>query len=196
MCAPEEGGDFVWQDAYPTDEEMKRSQIMENNHQCNMPWVFKDGDWYYMTAQGPYFAREVYIYRSKTPYGPFGEKRLLFVLPGELDKLGDTAYHWLYMVNLHPALSREGELVFSTNSDPDNFWKNFNDPGSADYYRPFFYRVFNWKNLFGDDTTNGIDGVSVTPVVKDGHYYNLQGIRVDRPTRGIYIHNGRKVVVR
>lgn len=175
---------------------MKRSQIMENNHQCNMPWVFKDGDWYYMTAQGPYFAREVYIYRSKTPYGPFGEKRLLFVLPGELDKLGDTAYHWLYMVNLHPALSREGELVFSTNSDPDNFWKNFNDPGSADYYRPFFYRVFNWKNLFGDDTTSGIGGVSVTPVVKDGHYYNLQGIRVDRPTRGIYIHNGRKVVVR
>jgi predicted heme/steroid binding protein len=193
---PEEGGDFVWQDAYPTDEEMKRSQIMENNHQCSMPWVFKDGDWYYMTAQGPYFAREVYIYRSKTPYGPFGEKRLLFVLPGELDKLGDTAYHWLYMVNLHPALSREGELVFSTNSDPDNFWKNFNDPGSADYYRPFFYRVFNWKNLFGDDTTSGIGGVSVTPVVKDGHYYNLQGIRVDRPTRGIYIHNGRKVVVR
>ena len=71
-----------------------------------MPWVFKDGDYYYMTAQGPYFAREVYIYRSKTPYGPFGEKRLLFVLPGELDKLGPTAYHWLYMVNLHPALSR------------------------------------------------------------------------------------------
>ena len=51
---------------------MKRSQIMESNHQCNMPWVFKDGDWYYMTAQGPYFAREVYIYRSKTPYARSG----------------------------------------------------------------------------------------------------------------------------
>lgn len=193
---PEEGFDFVWQDEYPTKEQMERSQIMENNHQCNMPWVFKDGDYYYMTAQGPYFAREVYIYRSKTPYGPFGEKRLLFVLPGELDKLGPTAYHWLYMVNLHPALSREGELVFTTNSDPDDFWKNFNDPGSADYYRPFFYRVFNWKSLFGDETTNGIGGITASPDVEDGHYYNLQGIRVDRPTRGIYIHNGRKVVFR
>ena len=193
---PEEGSDFVWQDEYPTKEQMERSQIMENNHQCNMPWVFKDGDYYYMTAQGPYFAREVYIYRSKTPYGPFGEKRLLFVLPGELDKLGPTAYHWLYMVNLHPALSREGELVFTTNSDPDDFWKNFNDPGSADYYRPFFYRVFNWKSLFGDETTNGIGGITASPAVEDGHYYNLQGIRVDRPTRGIYIHNGRKVVFR
>lgn len=193
---PEEGSDFVWQDEYPTKEQMERSQIMENNHQCNMPWVFKDGDYYYMTAQGPYFAREVYIYRSKTPYGPFGEKRLLFVLPGELDKLGPTAYHWLYMVNLHPALSREGELVFTTNSDPDDFWKNFNDPGSADYYRPFFYRVFNWKSLFSDETTNGIGGITASPAVEDGHYYNLQGIRVDRPTRGIYIHNGRKVVFR
>lgn len=193
---PEEGSDFVWQDEYPTKEQMERSQIMENNYQCNMPWVFKDGDYYYMTAQGPYFAREVYIYRSKTPYGPFGEKRLLFVLPGELDKLGPTAYHWLYMVNLHPALSREGELVFTTNSDPDDFWKNFNEPGSADYYRPFFYRVFNWKSLFGDETTNGIGGITASPAVEDGHYYNLQGIRVDRPTRGIYIHNGRKVVFR
>lgn len=193
---PEEGSDFVWQDEYPTAEQMERSQIMENNHQCNMPWVFKDGDYYYMTAQGPYFAREVYIYRSKTPYGPFGEKRLLFVLPGQLDKLGPTAYHWLYMVNLHPALSRAGELVFTTNSDPDDFWKNFNDPGSADYYRPFFYRVFDWKSLFGDDTTSGIDGLSAPQTVEDNHYYNLQGIRVDHPTRGIYIRNGRKVVIK
>lgn len=193
---PEEGSDFVWQDEYPTAEQMERSQIMENNYACSMPWVFKDGDYYYMTAQGPYFAREVYIYRSKTPYGPFGEKRLLFVLPGQLDKLGPMAYHWLYMVNLHPALSRAGELVFTTNSDPDDFWKNFNDPGSADYYRPFFYRVFDWKSLFGDDTTNGIDGLSAPQTVEDNHYYNLQGIRVDHPTRGIYIRNGRKVVIK
>lgn len=193
---PEEGSDFVWQDEYPTAEQMERSQIMENNYACSMPWVFKDGDYYYMTAQGPYFSREVYIYRSKSPYGPFGEKRLLFVLPGELDKLGPTAYHWLYMVNLHPALSRAGELVFTTNSDPDDFWKNFNDPGSADYYRPFFYRVFDWKSLFGDDTTSGIDGLSAPQTVEDNHYYNLQGIRVDHPTRGIYIRNGRKVVIK
>lgn len=193
---PEEGSDFVWQDEYPTAEQMERSQIMENNYACSMPWVFKDGDYYYMTAQGPYFSREVYIYRSKSPYGPFGEKRLLFVLPGQLDKLGPTAYHWLYMVNLHPALSRAGELVFTTNSDPDDFWKNFNDPGSADYYRPFFYRVFDWKSLFGDDTTNGIDGLSAPQTVEDNHYYNLQGIRVDHPTRGIYIRNGRKVVIK
>ena len=151
---PSENGDFAWQDEYPTDEEMKRSQIMENNYPCNMPWVFYEDGYYYMTAQGPFFSREVYIYRSKTPYGPFSEQKLLFVLPDKIDKIGKQKYRWLYMVNLHPALSRTGELVFTTNTDADSFWDNFNAPGSADYYRPFFYRVFGWKNLFNEDEAN------------------------------------------
>ena len=31
---------------------------------------------------------------------------------------------------------------------------------------------------------------------EDGAWYTIQGIRVDRPTKGMYIHNGRKVVVK
>jgi hypothetical protein len=27
-------------------------------------------------------------------------------------------------------------------------------------------------------------------------YYNLQGQRVEKPRKGIYIHNGRRVVIR
>lgn len=169
---------------------------MEDNQQCNMPWVFRDGDYYYMTAQGPFFSREVYIYRSENPYGPFSEKRFLFVLPDKLDKLGDTSYRYVYMINLHPALSREGELVFSTNTDRDNFWDNFNAVGSADFYRPFFYRVFGWKNLYNDNTETGIKTLHDNTVPTDGYYYNLQGIRVLKPTRGIYIHNGKKILVK
>ena len=30
----------------------------------------------------------------------------------------------------------------------------------------------------------------------DGYYYDLQGRRVQNPTRGIYIHNGKKIVVK
>ncbi len=144
-------GQWVWQDNYPVEEDMKRSNIMASaDDACHLPWVFRDGDWYYLTSQAPIFSTEVYIYRSRTPYGPFTDKQLLFRLPDHLDKIGNQKYHWLYMVNLHPALSRSGELVFSTNSDPDDFWWNFNDPGSADYYRPYFYRVFNWKKVYDD----------------------------------------------
>ena len=101
------------------------------------------------------------------------------------------------MVNLHPALSRQGELVFSTNSDPDDFWKNFNDPGSADYYRPFFYRVFDWQLVYDDLRSQGISTpqVSPKPVQRTSPIYNLQGQRVEHPRRGLYIQHGRKVVL-
>ena len=75
-------------------------------------------------------------------------KTRLFGFSDFLDKLGDQTYQNLYMINLHPHLSRNGELVFSTNTDPKNFWDNFNAVGSADYYRPYFYRVYNWERVY------------------------------------------------
>ena len=189
-----EEGQWTWQDAYPDEEAMKRSNIMAStDYGCHLPWVFRKGDWYYMTSQAPIFSTDVYIYRSRTPYGPFGDRRLLFRLPDHLDKIGPQKYHWLYMVNLHPALSRQGELVFSTNSDPDDFWWNFNDPGSADYYRPFFYRVFNWEQVYEDNVESKVQ-TSVKKPMGNSTYYNLSGLVVDKPHRGVYVTNGRKVV--
>jgi hypothetical protein len=42
--------------------------------------------------------------------------------------------------------------------------------------------------------TQAIDTIAQGPV--DGQFYNLAGQRVSRPRRGIYIHRGRKVVLR
>lgn len=191
-------GQWNWQDTYPTEEERRRSNIMaSSSYAIMLPWVFKQGDWYFMTSQAPIFSPDVYIYRSRTPYGPFDERKLLFRLPDHLDKLGSQAYHWLYMVNLHPALSRQGELVFSTNSDPDDFWMNFNARGSADYYRPFFYRVFDWQKVYSDlPTSTSVVAPVVTDRVHDNSYYNLQGQRIDHPRRGLYIKNGKKVFIK
>ena len=36
----------------------------------------------------------------------------------------------------------------------------------------------------------------VSDVTLGGSFYNLQGVRVDRPTKGVYIQNGRKAVVK
>ena len=142
----DEQGNFSWQNTYPTEEEVKRSRIQETD--CSMPWVFKKGDTYYMLAQAKWFGREMYIFRSDKPYGPFVDCKKLFGFSDFLDKLGDQTYQNLYMINLHPHLSRNGELVFSTNTDPKNFWDNFNAVGSADYYRPYFYRVYNWERVY------------------------------------------------
>ena len=44
--------------------------------------------------------------------------------------------------------------------------------------------------------TTGIRDIMITPHGTDGAFYNLQGVRVMNPTKGIYIYNGRKVVVK
>lgn len=53
--------------------------------------------------------------------------------------------------------------------------------------------------LFGNDETTGIEEVQATSNTTsetENIYYNLNGQRVSKPTRGIYIHNGKKVTVK
>lgn len=44
--------------------------------------------------------------------------------------------------------------------------------------------------------SDGISSVRMTEAVKNGEVYNLNGQRVAQPTKGLYIINGRKVVVK
>lgn len=144
----DEKGNFSWQKTYPTADEVNRSAI--SSRSVSTAWVFKDGDYYYMTAQGYVFGKQLYIMRSRNPWGPFEECHQLWTMPWVLDKKGTRTYNNFYMPHLHQTLSREGELVFSTNTDCKDFSDNFNDQGSADFYRPFFFRVYNWKAVFED----------------------------------------------
>ena len=51
--------------------------------------------------------------------------------------------------------------------------------------------VFVWKA----GGTSGIKTIK-NEVAGDGAYYNLQGQRVDNPTKGLFIHNGKKVILK
>ena len=144
-------GNFMWQKMYPTKEERTRSTIMENNYVCSMPQIFKKGDYYYMIGQAVSYGHSVYLYRGETPYGPFTDQKILFNVPYSVDKIGNQDYKNLLRVNLHLELAREGELVFSTNTDADTAGDNFDFPGSADFCRPYFYRIFNWESIYDED---------------------------------------------
>ncbi|WP_278815524.1 leucine-rich repeat domain-containing protein [Leyella stercorea] len=50
--------------------------------------------------------------------------------------------------------------------------------------------------VYVDNTATSIDGITNNPVVKDEAYYNLQGVKVQRPQHGVFIHNGKKVVLK
>lgn len=50
--------------------------------------------------------------------------------------------------------------------------------------------------VYVDNTATAINGITNSPVVKDEAYYNLQGVKVQRPQHGVFIHNGKKVVLK
>ena len=50
--------------------------------------------------------------------------------------------------------------------------------------------------IFDGGQTTGIDAVKGSEFTVDGEYYNLAGQRVAQPTKGLYIVNGKKVVVK
>lgn len=148
-------GSLVWSETAPTissgtlaNETAQRSNMLTANGSCQHPQVFKSGEWYYLVGQTYSNGQAVQIWRSRTPQGPFSDSKRLCVIPGTVAKQGGKDYNALTRVVLHPALSRSGELVLSTAQTAYAANDNFTYPGSADYVRPYFYRVFNWQSLW------------------------------------------------
>lgn len=61
-----------------------------------------------------------------------------------------------------------------------------------------YLKISSATNEFvGFDTTTGIESIaSETPAQRDNAIYTLTGARVSHPTKGIYIQNGKKFVVK
>ena len=49
---------------------------------------------------------------------------------------------------------------------------------------------------FTDGVVTSITGTGMAGSDDDAPYYNLQGVKVEKPTRGIYIRNGKKVIIK
>ncbi len=50
--------------------------------------------------------------------------------------------------------------------------------------------------MFNDSETTGIEGCSLKSAVRNNVYYNMNGQRVAHPTKGLYIVNGKKVIIK
>lgn len=100
------------------------------------------------------------------------------------------------------------DAVWSTDRDNDYFLSNGEFVKSAkDGWtlpgKSYLYISGGRSNASGsplrvyvDNTATAIDGITNNPVVKDEAYYNLQGVKVQRPQHGVFIHNGKKVVLK
>lgn len=66
--------------------------------------------------------------------------------------------------------------------------------GTTDDESSFAKVMMLFDDEMGDVTE--VNKVEVTTKRNDNAYYTLQGIKVLRPTKGIYIHNGKKIVIK
>lgn len=55
----------------------------------------------------------------------------------------------------------------------------------------------NTNSLITFDTTTGIEGMNTRATENaDKAYYTLSGVRVANPSKGLYIHNGKKIIIK
>ncbi|MBQ4387642.1 MAG: hypothetical protein II822_08580, partial [Prevotella sp.] len=52
------------------------------------------------------------------------------------------------------------------------------------------------RSFFGFDETTGIEMPTAEVIDADAVVYDLQGRRVAQPTKGLYIVNGKKVIIK
>lgn len=100
------------------------------------------------------------------------------------------------------------DAVWSSSRDKDYFlsggkFVNSKNAGWALPGKSFLYISSGRTNksesplrVYVDNPTTEINGITNNPVVKDEAYYNLQGVKVQRPQHGVFIHNGKKVVLK
>ena len=71
-------------------------------------------------------------------------------------------------------------------------WQNvaYNQPPHLGYYLPDYIESFR-----GIEPT-GIQNIETDKAKTDGKFYNLMGMPVEQPAKGVYIKNGKKLIVR
>ena len=116
--------------------------------------------------------------------------------------------------NMMTGVTVKKAVVNSTTSDPlyamsksEGLFKlikpgtSFNFPVHKAYARPqdAFSGAAKAQPVFDEEDNNnvtGIENIENTTTTDNNVYYNLQGQRVENPQHGVFIHNGKKVVLK
>lgn len=124
----------------------------------------------------------------------------------------NTTYH--ITNNMMTGVTVKKAVVNSTTADPlyamsknEGLLKlikpgtSFNFPVHKAYARPqdAFSGAAKAQPVFDEEDNNdvtGIENIENTTTTDNNVYYNLQGQRVENPQHGVFIHNGKKVVLK
>ncbi len=98
----------------------------------------------------------------------------------------------------------DGSTLYALSKQYGEFRKIKTTGTTIPYFKAYiklpaaFTQAKNVVFLFDDEadgTTTGIESVE-THDGEESVYYNLNGMRVDNPTKGVYIRNGKKVIIK
>lgn len=97
--------------------------------------VFRDGTTYYLLSQNNFFGKQIYLFNSTSPLGPFGDNKTVYCTPETSDDI------YTYNAFAHPHIYSDSLLVsYNVNSfDYTDLLDN------ADNYRPYFVRIGGWR---------------------------------------------------
>ena len=122
-------------------------------------------------------------------------------------KMGNNTYNFLhYQVeyskeNGNP-MSPDQSGLWKTNGDPNMTWEhnsNWGQRSNASSNAKFVYVEFIGEPEIIEEG-NGIATMIIPSSMIEGEhtgeYYTLQGVKVSNPTKGIYIKNGRKIIIK
>ncbi len=138
-------------------------------------------------------------------YGDFlGDWREEVIVPSS-DKLTDIKIFSTWYPTEHRIPYLMSDHTYFMQAIHDNV--GYNQPTNVGYYLGSDYASDTeiWAvaakveadRIAARDVLTGITSVSTTrPSVTDDGWYSLTGQKVNRPTRGLYIHNGKKVYVK
>jgi hypothetical protein len=128
-----------------------------------------------------------------------------FNIPETVDSIGNRAFNGLRIVETRSNALQYYLACYRAN--PPMIGNEVFDESSLVTGSHVFYvnkeSISDYKNTKGWDKLyyGDIDDVSGVEEVKTAekqspYYYDLQGRRLINPTKGLYIHNGKKVIVR
>jgi hypothetical protein len=87
--------------------------------------------------------------------------------------------------------------IYTINDDGDKFVAGNGSAPFRAYFKPgIFDPTLGSLGIGSGGETTGIETMSEVRGVMSDVWYDLQGRRVENPTKGVYIKNGRKVVIK
>lgn len=120
-------------------------------------------------------------------------------------KYSAATYKMVGVVEDTQVMSDANNNLYAFSKSKGQFLKIKQSPGNKMPYFSAYLKLdsnnqakgFSFRFDDDDPSATGIENIGIAEETNDSvPYYNLNGMRVNKPAKGVYIHNGKKVIIR